>query len=225
MNRFYMKELDELRNHFLLMAERSISAVGEAMEALRERDADKARLVRKKDDAIDQLELLIDAEATRYLTLRAPVATDVRFITLALKTSHDLERIGDEAANIAKRVIRYINSGNAIDLGEIPAMADLAIEQVRAAISCFIDENPEMALEILPKDKAIDKMHRANSQHLIQCVEEQPQLASSMVDLIFISKALERIGDHAKNIAEEIVFLFQGQDIRHSKAKGSNAKF
>ena len=217
MKRFYFEELKTLRNHLLLMAEKSIFSVRYAVQALVEGDVKLARKVLEDDDAIDQLEIDIDAEASRYITLRAPVASDMRLVTVAIKTSHDLERIGDEATSISKRTIRLSESEvTDLDLGAIPKMAELAVAQIRASIDCLIEENATKALGIPAKDKEIDNLHRANNQLFIDRVTKNPETAAAQVDLIFISKALERIGDHATNIAEEIVYLLQGHDIRHS---------
>lgn len=218
MKRFYFKELQQLRDHFLLMAEKAIHSVRETMAALADLDADKARQVLKDDDVLDQLEVDIDAEATRYITLRAPVATDMRLVTVAIKSSHDLERIGDESSSIAKRVIRLSDNGGNLELGNIPQMADLALRQIRNAVDSLIEENVAQAMEVPGQDREIDRLHRENSQLLIGKVANDPEHAAIYVDLIFISKALERIGDHATNIAEEIVYLLKGQDIRHSNA-------
>jgi phosphate transport system protein len=217
MNRFYLKELDELRNHFLLMAENSIQAVTEAIEALRDCDVAKAQAVRDKDDVIDQLEVDIDAEASRYLTLRAPVASDVRLITVALKTSHDLERIGDEASSIAKRTIRLAENASVLDLGSILRMAELAVANIREAIDSLLDGDAERATGVPRKDKEIDILNRENYERFLGKMTANPDLAPAYMELVFVSKSLERIGDHAANIAQEIVFLLTGRDIRHTE--------
>lgn len=223
MKRFYFEELKTLRNHLLLMAEKSIFSVRYAVQALVESDANLARQVLEGDDAIDQLEVDIDAEASRYITLRAPVASDMRLVTVAIKTSHDLERIGDEATSIAKRTIR-LSEGDVsdLDLGAIPKMAELALAQIRASIDCLIEENAAKAHGIPAKDQEIDNLHRANNKLFLDRVSMNPETAAAQVDLIFISKSLERVGDHASNIAEEIVYLLQGQDIRHMEKKSSS---
>lgn len=217
MRRFYFEELKTLRNHLLLMAEKSIFSVRYAVQALVEGDANLARQVLEDDDAIDQLEVEIDAEASRYITLRAPVASDMRLVTVAIKISHDLERIGDEATSIAKRTIRLSEGDtSSIDLGAIPKMGELALSQIRASIDCLIEEDATKALGLPAKDKEIDNLHKANNTLFLERVGEKPTTAAAQVDLIFISKSLERIGDHATNIAEEIVYLLQGHDIRHT---------
>ena len=217
MNRFYMKELDELRNNFLLMAENSIQAVTDAMEALRDYDLEKAKSIREKDDVIDQLEVEIDAEASRYLTLRAPVAGDVRLITVAMKTSHDLERIGDEASSIAKRTLRLAEHADVLDLGSLPRMGELAVANIREAIDSLLEGDVERATGVPRKDKEIDILNRENFERFLAKITEDPSLAGAYMELVFISKSLERVGDHAANIAQEIVFLLTGRDIRHTE--------
>ncbi len=219
MHRFYMKELDELRGHFLLMAETAMSQLAASVEALRQLDVDKARAVRAQDDALDELEVKIDAEASRYLTLRSPVAGDVRLLTMAMKASHDLERIGDEACSIAKRTLRLAGQATPpLDLHAIPRMAELALANTREAIDSLLAGSAERALAIPPRDREIDGLHRANEAHFIAGIEARPDRAPVCMELMFVSKSLERVGDHAANIAEEIVFLFTGTDVRHSDA-------
>jgi len=219
MHRFYMKELDELRSHFLLMAESAISLVAESIQALQDFDVDAARAVRAKDDAIDELEVKIDAEASRYLTLRAPVAGDVRLLTVAMKASHDLERIGDEASSIAKRTIRLAEQGaSSVDFHAIPRMAEIALANTREAIDSLLAGAAERALAIPKKDREIDNLHRENQEHFLARIAEKPDMAGAYMELVFVSKSLERVGDHAANIAEEIVFLFTGTDVRHTDA-------
>lgn len=222
MKRFYFEELKTLRNHMLLMAEKSMFSVRYAVQALVEGDANLAYQVLKGDDEIDQLEVDIDAEASRYITLRAPVASDMRLVTVAIRTSHDLERIGDEATSIAKRTIR-LSEGDVsdLDLGAIPKLAELALAQIRASIDCLIEEDASKAHSIPAKDQEIDDLHRANNKLFIDRVILNPETAAAQIDLIFISKSLERIGDHATNIAEEIVYLLRGHDIRHTDKKQS----
>lgn len=218
MNRFYLKELDELRSNFLLMAENSIDAVTNAIEALRDCDVEKAKAVREKDDVIDQLEIVIDAEANRYLTLRAPVAGDVRLITVAMKTSHDLERIGDEASSIAKRTIRLAERADVLDLGSLEQMAELAVSNIREAIESLMEGDAERASIVPRKDKEIDILNRENYERFLAKIMTNPSLAGSYIELVFVAKSIERIGDHAANIAQEIVFLLTGRDIRHTEA-------
>ncbi|OPZ73357.1 MAG: hypothetical protein BWY82_01154 [Verrucomicrobia bacterium ADurb.Bin474] len=214
--RFYHAELQELRDHLLLMATLAIESVSNTIQALESFDMDTAERVIRDDDQLDELEIRIDAEATRYISLRAPVASDVRLVMVAMKASHELERIGDEATGIAKRVMRLVGESRFGDTGRIKEMCALVLAQVRDAVRCLIDQDAPRAAGIPMRDKAIDEIHREHHTLFSDRIMGDPTKAGSLIELIFISKALERIGDHATNIAEEIVFLYQAEDIRHT---------
>ncbi len=216
MKRFYLSEIESLRNQLMLIAEKATASVRNAIEALEQGDVELAEEVIVADDEIDELEVAIDAEASRYITLRAPVASDLRLITVAMKASHDLERIGDEATSIAKRTIRLGERNKEVSYGAIRNMADMTLGLIREAVDSLIEENSTRARELPAKDRLIDDLHRQNYTLYTQKVMANPQLAPVYIELIFISKSLERIGDHATNIAEEVVYLKKGEDIRHT---------
>lgn len=216
MKRFFHGELDTLKSHLVLMGEKANDAVSKSIKALKEKDVDLAVTVVKGDDEIDALEVEIDHEATRYLTLRSPVASDLRLITVAIKASHDLERVGDEARNIAKRTRKMIiKSGHTGDLLNIPEMALKAQEMLLDALNCFIEEEPEKAYAVLQKDEEVDQLNKANFKQFIQMAKSDPEAINRYLDLIFISKSLERIADHATNLAEEVIFLMTAKETRH----------
>ncbi len=216
MNRFFHQELELLRRHLVEMAEKSIDSLAKALKALEMEDVSLAKQVIGQDDEVDRLEVMIDAEASRYITLRAPVAKDVRLVTVALKTSQDLERIADEACNMSKRIKRLIRGGLIPAKGNIAEMGAKAIAQTRKAIQAFLQEDPVSAREVKPLDREINQLHKKNVAEFSAAIPGDAEHATAYIELIFISKALERIGDHATNIAEEFVYLFEGQDIRHS---------
>lgn len=216
MNRFFHKELEQLRSHLIEMADKSTHCVRLALDALDRNDVALARKVLEMDDSVDALEVAIDAEASRYITLRAPVASDVRLITVAIKTSQDLERIADEASNIAKRIIRLAEIGPLPKVGMILEMGDLALALTREAMGCLLAEDAAKARAVPPKDKEIDRLHRKNFADFTADISAHPADAATYIELIFISKSIERIGDHATNIAEEFVYLLEGHDIRHT---------
>lgn len=206
-----------MRGHLIEMAGKSTHCVAQALDAFEAGDPDLARHVLALDDAIDALEVEIDAEATRYITLRSPVASDVRLLMVAIRTSQDLERIADEACSIAKRTIRLVECGPIPMRGVIRQMGDMALALTHEAIDCLLAENAVQARAVLPKDKEIDRLNRQNFADFSAAISQHPDQAASYIELIFISKSLERIGDHATNIAEEFVYLFEGLDIRHSE--------
>ncbi len=217
MNRYFHTELDTLRAHLLLMGEKSIDAVRLSIRSLTTKDVNLANKVIAEDDDIDDLEIEIDREATRYLTLRAPVASDLRLMTVAIKASHDLERVGDEARNIAKRSRKIImkNSGKVGETFAIEEMAERAIDMITRALKCFIEEQSEGARGVLEADAEVDRLNKQNYKSFIKLAKDEPDDINKLLDLIFISKSLERIADHATNLAEEVIFLTTAQESRH----------
>jgi len=216
MKRFFHSELETMKSHLLLMGEKANEALEQSVRALVERDLDIAEQVIAQDDVIDELEIRIDREATRYLTLRSPVASDLRLLTVAIKASHDLERVGDEARNIAKRTRKLMTKGNPVtDLLNIPEMAEMAGSMLQQALQCFIHEDPEQAYAVLAKDNEVDDLNKANFKGLIKQAKLEPEEMYDYLDLIFISKSLERIADHATNLAEEVIYLMTGEETRH----------
>ncbi|NDV61350.1 phosphate signaling complex protein PhoU [Puniceicoccales bacterium CK1056] len=216
MKRFFHSELETMRSHLLLMGEKANAALEKGVQSLTEKDLELAKTVIREDDDIDALEIEIDHEATRYLTLRSPVASDLRLITVAIKASHDLERVGDEARNIAKRSKKLMTKGAVVsDLLNIPDMAQMAGGMLQDALQCFIAEDPEKAYAVLAKDSEVDALNKENFKGLIKQAKLDPEEINKYLDLIFISKSLERIADHATNLAEEVIFLTTGKETRH----------
>ena len=218
MNRYFHAELDTLRAHLLLMGEKAIDAVRLSVSSLLTKDVNLANKVIAEDDEIDELEIEIDREATRYLTLRSPVASDLRLLTVAIKASHDLERVGDEARNIAKRSRKTIlkSSGQIGETFAIEEMAERSIEMISKALKCFIEEDAVGAEDVLLADAAVDNLNKLNYKSFIKLAKNDPDEITRLLDLIFISKSLERIADHATNLAEEVIFMTTAQDKRHA---------
>lgn len=217
MERFFHSELETMKSHLMLMGEKASEAVEDSIRALVEKDLELAEKVIKSDDEIDALEIEIDHEATRYLTLRSPVASDLRLITVAIKASHDLERVGDEAHNIAKRVRTLIlKRAGDHDLIKIPEMAEKAKAMLRMSLECFVNEESEKASDVLESDAEVDDLNKTNYKGFIKLVKSDPEDTKRYLDLIFISKSLERIADHATNLAEEIIYLTTAAESRHS---------
>jgi phosphate transport system protein len=198
------------------MGERCIEIVRLASRALFEANVEFAKAVMDKDDAIDQLEVMIDAEAIRYISMRAPVARDLRLLTVGMKAAHDLERVGDEATSIARRVIKLDAGLPVKDFLSLPEMSSLTLEMLRDSIDSFIDGDAEKAIAIPMRDKEVDKFNRQNYDTLARQITQDTGNVNRYLDLMFISKSLERIADHASNISEEVVFLYRAEDLRHS---------
>ncbi|NBD38899.1 MAG: phosphate signaling complex protein PhoU [Verrucomicrobia bacterium] len=216
MKRFFHNELEDLRGRILLMGERALDQVGLAFSALEERDVTKIEAVLKQDDRIDELEMEIDNEVIRYISLRAPVATELRLLTTSMKVAHDLERVGDEACTIVKRARDLIEEERSLPLLELARMNRLAMRLLRDAMDAFLNEDFAKATELPRHDKEIDDINRGHFRDYQRLVQEDGLSVETAFSLVFISKALERIGDHATNLAEAVVFMYRGEDIRHS---------
>jgi len=217
MKRFFHSELEAFRGNIVLMGERAIELVRMSMEALNERDIDLARDVLEKDDELDQLEIQIDTEVVRYISLRAPVATELRLLTIGMKAAHDLERVGDEACTIAKQARELAGSATTLPLEKLPMMSSLAIRMLRDAIDSFLNEDLDLAVGIPRRDKEVDLLNKENYAIYQHLMAKEPEHIGMFFRLVFISKSLERIADHATNLAEEVIFLYHGRDIRHSE--------
>jgi phosphate transport system protein len=207
--------LEALRQKLLLMASRSETAVNESVQALMQRNHDLALRVKADDDIIDQFEIEIDEMAIQLLT-KAPLASNLRLVTVAMKISQNLERIGDEATKIAKRARDLAQEPPVKIALELPHMAELALAMVKDALDSFVHRDPVAARTIIPRDREVDALNKHIHQLLAQYMMENPDTIARCLNWIVATKSLERIADHAKNIAEEVVYLCEAQDIRHT---------
>lgn len=214
---YFETELQSLKERLLVMASRAEASVAHAMEALVQRDDDAARKVREEDDAIDQLEKEIDEHAIRLLA-KAPLATQLRLIITTLKIARDLERVGDEATTIARRSIELSQEPQLKPYVDLPRMADLARGMLNDALEAFVTRDPGRAREVIPRDREVDALNKQLYRELASFMIEKPSNITRCLNLMTISKALERIADHAKNVAEDVVYLYEGRDIRHGGA-------
>jgi len=216
MKRFYDAELENFRSNLLQMGERAIEQTRLAIRALSEADLALADKVIANDDTLDQLEVKIDQEAVRYMTLRGPVASELRLVIVGMKASHDLERVGDEATNIARRARKLAIEPRLELYTDIPRMANIALEMLRDALDCFIHEDDQRAIAVCRRDAEVDNINRLVYRRLTSFMIEKPEVIARSLELMFISKSIERIADHATNIAEEMIYLAKGKDVRHS---------
>ena len=217
MQRFFLDELRQLRDDFILMGERSIDMTRLVMQALENGDDKLALQVRGMDDAVDDLEKQVDREIMRYLTLFGPMGSDVRLLLAARDIGHDLERIADEASVIAKRILVISQRGPLKDLLHVPEEGRVAVEVLRLALDGFVEGDIAKAKLVITRDAEIDQLNRKNYEALFGRSGDTAKVSASNVELIFISKALERIGDHSKNISEQVIFILSGEDIRHAR--------
>lgn len=209
------QELAQLKERLITMASHAEAAVNRYIKALIDRDSTHAVKAKEEDRVIDQLEIEIDELAIQLLA-KAPLASDLRLITVAMKISHDLERVGDEATTIARRTVELNQEPQLKPYVDIPHMARLALEMLREALDAFVNRDPVRARAVIPRDKEVDSLNKQLHRELASYMVEKPSTISRCLNLMVISKALERIADHATNIAEEVVFLYEGLDIRHA---------
>lgn len=215
---YHEQELNALKDKLLTMSSIAERSVKRGIEALVERDDDKARAVIAADSELDTLEMEIDELAITLLA-KAPLATDLRLITMAMKFSRDLERVGDETTTICRRSVELSQEPQLKPYVDLPKMAAIALEMLGDAMNAFVHRDPAKARAIVPRDKEVDLLNKQLHRELSSYMIERPSTISRCLHLMTISKSLERIADHAANIAEEVVFLFEGKDIRHVKAQ------
>ncbi len=215
MKRFFHNELERYKSDLILMGERCIEVVRASTRALLEDNPDLAREAIKKDDIIDGLQVELDQEAIRYISMRAPVAKDLRLLTVGMKAAQDLERVGDEATNICKHILKVETGNLSGDFLHLPEMTTLVIEMLRDAIDSLVDGDLEKAHCISKRDNEVDRMHKENHANLANQIIKDSSTVHRALALIFVSRSLERIGDHATNIAEEVIYLYSAEDIRY----------
>lgn len=212
MKRYFHKELENIRSKLILIGEKANEAGRIAVDGFLESDLELVEKAAKMDNSIDDLEIQIDNECVRYITLRSPMSSDVRLIMVAIKASHDLERAGDEAHSIAKKTRDILQKdGRVPHTAQIKEMSQLAFEMMRDAITCLVEEDLQQAQEIITRDKQVDALNRENFQLLSGKMSDDTDRNKSYVETILISKSIERIGDHAKNLAEEVIYLLTGE--------------
>ncbi len=214
----YYEEMDRLKESLLAMASHAESAVARSIRALIERDDPLAEKVITDDTLIDQLEIDIDDIAI-HLLAKAPLATDLRMTTVAMKISQNLERVGDSAVTIARRAIELGTEPQLKPYVDIPRMATMSLEMLRDSITAFINREPARARAVVPRDRDVDNINRQLHRELASYMVERPTTITRCLKLMTISKSLERVADHATNIAEEVVYLYEAVDIRHASQK------
>src|SRR5258708_7975485 len=191
------------------MASHAEAAVNRAIKALLKRDDDLARRTEEDDRILDRLEIEIDDAAIKLLE-QGPATFDLRLITMTMKISHNLERVGDEATTISRRVLDLGHEPPLKQQVDLPKMAALALEMLKQALDAFVHRAPDKARSIIPRDEEGDALNKRLHRELAKGMSEEPETINRCLNLMVISKSLERIADHATNIAEEAVFLLEG---------------
>jgi len=215
MIRHFEEELDNLRNRLLEMSGLVEDSVYRSIKSLLEKDEQAAQQVLQNEAKINRMEIEIDELATNLLARVQPMATDLRFITAAIKINNDLERMGDISVNIVRRTLVLINEPMPKELVDIPHMASLAQSMIRQSLDAFVRKDAELARSILTSDDVIDQLRDSVYEELITLMEQDPTTVRQSINLMFIARALERLADHATNIAEDVLFLVEGVEVRH----------
>jgi len=211
----FQQSLYELKERLLVMAGLVEQAIQRATEAYSSRDEGLCEMVLLSEPAINRMEGEIDQLALDLLAMEQPMAVDLRFILSVIRINADLERVGDQAVNIANRVQDLGTLANAELPVDIPKLAGLAGAMVRKALQAFIEGDAEMAQSVLLLDDQVDDMNRDAFRALGNLIKQQPDLATQALNALIISRNLERVGDHATNIAEDVIFWVRGADVRH----------
>jgi phosphate transport system protein len=211
----FEQELRNLRERLASMGGKCEQQITLAMQALSDRDDELARKVIDGDHAIDRDESEIDEIALQILATRQPVASDLRFITMSLKFVTDLERIGDNAANIAKRALELNHLQPLDNAPDLRALAQLVQKALRSALDSFVARDADAATDLIRADREIDKRNSSLFAELLAHVATDPAAVTRVLPLTSICRYLERIGDHVKNLAEEVVYMVKAQDLRH----------
>ena len=214
-HRHFHDELSHVKVRLLTMSGEAEAALGLAVEALLERDPDKAQRVIVGDRVIDSMEVEIEEQCINLLALQQPMARDLRMLTSALKIANDLERVGDHAVNIAQSAERLTQSRPIAPEPEIVEMARLARDMLSDALEAFIRGDAASGREVCLRDDKVDALHRSVFRILLTHMMEDPHMIGAGMELFLVSRNLERVADLATNIGEDVVFLVEGKSIKH----------
>jgi phosphate transport system protein len=214
-DRQYEEELRELRSFILEMGGLVEKQIADAVRALTTKDRALAEATIPKDHAVNRLDVEIDELCIRILALRQPAARDLRFITTALKITTDLERIGDRAVSICERTLELLDEPELKPYIDLPRMADISLTMLRRSLDAFVREDTGLALEVCREDDEVDKLNSQIFRELLSFMIEDPTTITRAMRILFVSKYLERIADHATNIAEMVIYMVKGKSIRH----------
>jgi phosphate transport system protein len=215
----YDDELEDLKKQILEMGGMVERMIATAMRALTERDATLAREVLEADNAVNRREISIDALAVRLLALRQPAARDLRLIATAMKINTDLERIGDTAVNMSERALELLEEPQLKPYVDLPRMGELARNMLKNALDAFVEGDVVKAQAVRDSDDEIDDLYKQIHTELVAYMQRDPQAVNRGLKLIFIAKYLERIADHATNLAEMVTYLIRGDDVRHAHSR------
>jgi len=211
-------ELDMLKERVLTLGSMVETAIRDSVRSLVERDSELARNVIKRDHLVNALEVKIDEECVRLIALRQPMAGDLRFITTTMKITTDLERMGDLAVNIAERALELNEEPQLKSFKNIPKMAEITEEMVRDTLDAFVKGCSKLPYEVINRDDEVDDLTVTNFNELLELMLKDPKIIPLAIKRTYVAKYLERIADHATNIAEMIIYMCKGKMIRHTTA-------
>jgi phosphate transport system protein len=213
----YEEELKKLREEILYMGGMVEDQIHKAIKSLVDRDSDLAEVIIERDHEVNRLDVEIDELCIKLLALHQPAGRDLRFITTGLKITTDLERIGDMAVNVCERALELNREAQLKPYIDIPRMARIAQRMIRESLDAFVREDTDLALKVCKNDEEVDQLNSQIFREVVTFMIEDPHTINRAIKISSISKYLERIADHATNIAEMVIFMVKGKSIRHLK--------
>ena len=224
MHRKFDEQLAALKNKVVSMGDTAETMIRESMQALVERNESFIREVLKHEDALDHLQIEIDNRAIELMAIQSPVAFDLRFILMVARINTELERVGDLCVNICESTQLLLTEPPLKPLIDLPKMADTAERMVHQSLQAFLEGAPEKALQVIKADDEVDALNDQIFRELLTYMLSDPRNITRSISLILVARQIERIADHATNIAEEVIYLVKGEDIRHQRPAGEKAK-
>jgi len=215
MERHFDEELKNLKKKLLHMGDTAQEMLGLAVKALAERKESLAREVFEHEKKVNLMEIEIEDFVLKLLATRQPAAGDLRLLTAILKINNDLERVGDQAVNIAEIAVELLKQPPLKPLIDIPHMANLAQRMIKNSLDAFVDHNPDIAHQVCRDDDAVDLLNDQIFRELLTYMMEDPKSINRAVDLILVARNIERVADHATNISEDVIFIEEGKNIKH----------
>lgn len=217
MTRHFLRELEEIKKMVLSLGAIVEDRVHKVAQFVEDKDATLAEEIIKKDYMIDEMEVELEEECLKALALYQPVAIDLRFLTAVIKINNDLERIGDQAVNIAQRVILLTQKTDPGFFFDYTTMAETAELMLKQSLDALVKMDIDLALEVLKMDDEVDRIKDDAYDRIKTAISEKPDHTAFLINLLLISRHLERMADHATNIAEEVIYMIEGEIVRHGK--------
>lgn len=215
MERHFERDLEQLKERLLVMAGLAERAVHQSVQAVFEKNENLANRVLEEEPAINEMQIEIDDRVMQLVALQAPMAVDLRFIVCASRINNDLERIGDQAVNIAQSALRILRHPQVKPYVDLPRMSELAEGMVRESLNALVHRDADLAKSVLLRDDEVDHLRDQIFRELLTYMMENSAVVFPAFELVLITKNLERIGDHATNIAEDVIYMVAGRDVRH----------